>query len=160
MKQLTLSASVICVCLTASLAQAQDTRMVEVDGHQMQVRTSGIGNAGPGTPVVVFEAGGAQNLTTWRSVFEDVADFAAVVAYDRAGRGGSEPDGEPQTSRHVAENLHALLEELGAEPPYVLVGHSFGGLVIRMFTGMYPEDVAGYCQLELILARLAVSARQ
>ena len=147
MKHLTLHASVIGACLIAALAQAQEPRMVEVDGHRMRVRTSGIENAGPGTPVVVFEAGGGQNLTTWRSVFEDVADFAAVVAYDRAGRGGSEPDRERQTPRHVAENLHALLEELGAEPPYVLVGHSFGGLVIRMFTGMYPEDVSGVVTL-------------
>lgn len=143
MKRLALSVLVICVCASTSLAQAQDTRMVDVDGHQMHALTIGLENADSGSPVVVFEAGGGQSLTTWDSVFEDVAEFAAAVAYDRAGLGGSEPDGQLQTPRHVAENLHALLEEVGAEPPYVLVGHSFGGLVIRMFTGMYPEDVAG-----------------
>lgn len=57
--------------------------------------------------------------------------------------GESEWDGELPTPRHVAENLHALLEEVGAEPPYVLVGHSLGGPFIRMFTAVYPEDVGG-----------------
>ena len=138
MKRLALSVFVICVCATPSPAQAQNARMVDVDGHQMRVRTAGIENAGPAAPVVVFEAGGTQGLTTWRSVFQDVAEFAAVVAYDRAGTHGSESDGELPTPRHVAENLHTLLEQVGAEPPYVLVGHSLGGLYIRMFTGMYP----------------------
>ena len=96
-----------------------------------------------GSPVVVFEAGLGVRLATWGSVVSDVADFATVVAYDRAGIGQSESDGQLPTSPHVAENLHALLEQVGAEPPYVLVGHSLGGAHIRMFTGMYPEDVAG-----------------
>ena len=144
MKKLALSISVVCLCLTASLAQAQNVRRVEVDGHQMRVRTSWLENAGgPGAPVVVFEAGAGGGLSNWGSVLEDVTEFAAVVAYDRAGAGGSESDGELPTPRHVAENLHALLEQVGAEPPYVLVGHSLGGPYIRMFTGMYPDDVAG-----------------
>ena len=143
MKRLALSVFVICVCATSSLAQAQDTRMVEVDGHQMHVMTIGLENDQSGSPVVVFEAGLGLRLATWGSVVSDVADFAPVVAYDRAGVGQSEPDGEQPTPRHVAENLHALLEQVGAEPPYVLVGHSLGGLLIRMFVGMYPEDVAG-----------------
>ena len=143
MKQLTPYVSIICVCLTASLVQAQDARMVDVDGHQMHVLTIGLENAESGSPVVVFEAGGGGGLATWGSVVHDVADFAPVVAYDRAGLRESEPDGQLPTPRHVAENLHALLEQVGAEPPYVLVGHSLGGSYIRMFTGIYPEDVAG-----------------
>ena len=127
----------------ASSVQAQDVRTVEVDGHRMRVSTSGIENAEPGAPVVVFEAGGGGGLAAWGFVVQDVANFAAVVAYDRAGMQGSESDGELPTPRHVAENLHALLEQLGAAPPYVLVGHSLGGPYIRMFTGMYPEDVGG-----------------
>ena len=143
MKRLALSVFVICVCATTSLVQAQATPMVDVDGHRMRVRTSRVGSAIPGPPVVVFEAGNGGGLEVWRSVFAGVADFAAVVAYDRAGMRGSESDGELPTPRHVAENLHALLDRLGAEPPYVLVGHSLGGPFIRMFTGMYPEHVGG-----------------
>ena len=123
--------------------QAQGLRNVEVDGRRMRVRTTGIENAEPGAPIVVFEAGAGGGLATWGSVVQDVADFAPVVAYDRAGLFGSESDGELPTPRHVAENLHALLEQVGAEPPYVLVGQSLGGPYIRMFTGMYPDNVAG-----------------
>ena len=143
MKHLTLFASVIGLCLNAALAQAQEPRTVRVDGRRMSVRTSRIGSPIPGPPVVVFEAGAGGGLTSWDPVFDDVADFAAVVAYDRAGIGRSEPDGELPTPRHVAENLHALLDQLGADPPYVLVGHSLGGPYIRMFTAMYPEEVGG-----------------
>ena len=116
--------------------EAQGLRNVEVDGHRMRVRTTGIENAEPGAPIVVFEAGAGGGLATWGSVVEDVANFAPVVAYDRAGLRRSEWDGQLPTPRHVAENLHALLEQVGAQPPYVLVGHSPGGRYIWMFTGM------------------------
>ena len=66
-----------------------------------------------------------------------------MVAYDRAGIGGSEADGHAPTPTHVARKLHALLTSLGVDPPYVLVGHSWGGLLIRMFAAIYPEEVAG-----------------
>jgi len=62
---------------------------------------------------------------------------------DRAGIGGSEADGHAPTPTHVARKLHALLTSLGVDPPYVLVGHSSGGLLIRMFAAIYPEEVAG-----------------
>ena len=147
MKRLALSMALTFVCTvvwtTASLAQSLQRRTVEVGGHDMRVSTAGLEDAEPGAPIVVFEAGGGGGLGNWGSVVEDVADFAPVVAYDRAGTRASQSDGELPTPRHVAENLHALLEELGAEPPYVLVGHSLGGPYIRMFTGMYPDDVGG-----------------
>ena len=138
-----MAAAVGTLFLVPAHGSAQDPQMVEVDGHQMHVLTIGLENAESGSPVVVFEAGFGGGLGTWGSVVHDVADFAPVVAYDRAGLRESEPDGQLPTSPHVAENLHALLEQVGAEPPYVLVGHSLGGAHIRMFTGMYPEDVAG-----------------
>ncbi len=129
--------------LSSCAEQVQRTQMVDVDGLYMHVLTIGLENAEPGSPVVVFEAGAGGGLATWGSVVHDVANFAPVVAYNRAGLRPSEWDGQLPTPRHVAENLHALLEQVGAEPPYVLVGHSLGGPFIRMFTGMYPEDVAG-----------------
>ncbi len=133
--------------LTRMVARPRsNVRSVEVNGHQMRVRTSSLGGAG--APVIVFEAGGGGGLSAWGSVLDDVTDFAAVVAYDRAGTFGSESDGALPTPRHVAENLHALLEQVGAEPPYVLVGHSLGGPYIRMFTGMYPDDVAGLVYID------------
>ena len=136
-------ASAIALELTRREVQGEGVRTVDVDGHPMRVNTVGLQDAEPGAPIVVFEAGAGGGLAAWGSVVEEVASFAPVVAYDRAGMQGSASDGEPPTPRHVAENLHALLEQVGAEPPYVLVGHSLGGPYIRMFTGMYPDDVGG-----------------
>ncbi len=123
--------------------------MVDVDGHQMHVLTIGLENAQSGSPVVVFEAGFMRDgISAWRRIVQDVAEFAPIVAYDRAGIGESEPDGDRPTPEHVAENLHSLLGELGAEPPYVLVGHSLGGPFIRMFTALYADEVVGLVQVD------------
>ena len=128
------------LCLGPGVA-AQDDRTVQVDGRPMRVRTDGPG--GGGRPVVVFESGAGTGLNAWSSVLPEVFAFATVVAYDRAGIGGSEADGQPPTAAHVARKLDALLRTVGVRPPYVLVGHSWGGALIRMFAALYPEKVAG-----------------
>lgn len=132
--------SMLLLCLGAA-AMAQDDRMVAVDGHPMRVRS--IGQAGGGRPVVVFESGAGTGLNAWSSVLPDVAAFATVVAYDRAGIGGSEDDGQAPTAAHVARKLDALLTAIRVRPPYVLVGHSWGGLLIRVFAATYPEKLGG-----------------
>jgi pimeloyl-ACP methyl ester carboxylesterase len=113
--------------------------MIEVEGDSMHVRTAGFEHLEKGQPVVVFQ----RRIDTWDPVFTEVAAFAPVVAYDRRGIGQSEWDGKPQTPERVAEQLQALLGEVEAPPPYVLVGHSWGGWLIRDFAGRYPEEVAG-----------------
>lgn len=133
-----------CVCQIAFPAQMQDRRqMVEVDGHRVHFKTAGLEFSDRGQPAVVFENGLGAPLETWDSVFTDVAAFAPVVAYDRAGTGGSHVDGHSPTPQHVARKLRSLLAKIGVDPPFVLVGHSWGGPLIRMFTGLYPKDVAG-----------------
>jgi pimeloyl-ACP methyl ester carboxylesterase len=117
--------------------------MVEVEGDSMRVRTAGFEHLENGQPVVLFQSGAWTPIDTWDPVFEEVAAFAPVVAYERRGIGQSEWDGKPQTPERVAEQLQALLGEVEAPPPYVLVGHSWGGWLIRDFAGRYPEEVAG-----------------
>ena len=119
------------------------TRMVDVDGHSMRVRHWGLETRSRGTPVVVFEAGSTHSLDAWGGIPTQVAASAAVVAYDRNGLGQSEWDGVSPTPRHVASKLRLLLQRIGAEPPYVLVGHSWGGTLARYFAGYYPSEVAG-----------------
>lgn len=144
MKRLTNSLALAVLVGSAPGAETQEVRMVEVDGRQVRVQTADLEGAARTTPIVVFEAGFMfDGLSAWTSVIGDVAEFAPVVAYDRAGIGESEPDGEAPTARHVAENLHAVLDALNAPPPYVLVGHSLGGAFIRMYAAVYPEEVAG-----------------
>lgn len=143
MTRLSLLATSMLVVWTPG-ASSQEVRMVEVNGRTVRVQTAGLENMARTSPTVVFEAGFMfDGLSAWTSVIGPVAEFAPVVAYDRAGIGGSEPDGEVPTPRHVAENLRALLKALNASPPYVLVGHSLGGPFIRMYTALYPDEVAG-----------------
>jgi pimeloyl-ACP methyl ester carboxylesterase len=72
-----------------------------------------------------------------------VAEQTRVCVYDRAGRGGSEPADSPQDGARVATDLHTLLDRAGEPGPYVLAGHSFGGLYVRTFAAHYPDEVAG-----------------
>ncbi len=98
---------------------------------------------GLGEPTVLFEAGiGATNLN-WRLIQEAVAEFTRTVSYDRGGLGWSGPCRSARTPGNIAMELHEMLEQAGLKPPYILVGHSFGGLVMRRYALLYPEDVAG-----------------
>jgi pimeloyl-ACP methyl ester carboxylesterase len=117
--------------------------MVDVDGHAMRVHIAGLDSRRDGSPVVVFEAGATNSLDVWGSVLPQVAAIGPVVAYDRAGLGRSTWDNEAPTPRHVANKLRRLLEQVGAKPPYVLVGYSWGGILARYFAGYHPGDVSG-----------------
>ena len=116
---------------------------MRVNGTVVRIQILGRPQGTAARPVVVFESGAGTGIQAWSSVVADVARLATVIAYDRAGIGGSDADGQAPTPRHVAERLHALLHQVGLKPPYVLVGHSWGGLLIRMYAAMYPADVAG-----------------
>ena len=98
---------------------------------------------GEGRPTVVLEAGLADALDTWRGLQPDIARFARVCSYDRAGYGYSESGPMPRTSDRIASELHAALLSAGEKPPYLLVGHSFGGFNVRVFNGKYSDQVKG-----------------
>jgi pimeloyl-ACP methyl ester carboxylesterase len=121
-----------------------ETRMVEVDGRPLRVQIGGWHHRESGRPIVVFQNGMGTALEAWRPILSHVAEFAPVVAYDRAGIGQSPPDGQAPTPQHVNATLRRLLEALGAEPPYVLVGFSWGGSLNQHFAGNHPEAVAGF----------------
>ncbi|MGE5252218.1 MAG: alpha/beta fold hydrolase [Bacteroidota bacterium] len=113
-------------------------QMVEVNGTQMRLDCRGSGR-----PTVVLEAGGQSSGTVWVWVQDEVAKFTRVCSYDRAGSGWSNPIQEELSPRKAAEMLHVLLENGGEQPPYLMVGHSLGGIFIRAFTAEYPDDVVG-----------------
>lgn len=97
---------------------------------------------GSGEPTVVFESGIAATNLNWRHLQQSVSQFAATASYDRCGLGWSSASRTPRTPANIAVELHELLTSAGIKPPYVLVGHSFGGLVIRRFALLYPEEVS------------------
>jgi pimeloyl-ACP methyl ester carboxylesterase len=137
---------VLAICLLlgtvpAPLALAARDAVIAVDGQRLHVRI--FGKAGP---TVVFEAGLGNGASTWRKVAPAVSRFARVVLYDRAGLGRSLPLSRPDapiTAAGVAASLRDLLRQAGLVPPFILVGHSAGGLYVQMFARRYPGDVAG-----------------
>jgi pimeloyl-ACP methyl ester carboxylesterase len=80
---------------------------------------------------------------TWAAVQPEVAKFARVCSYDRAGLGWSEPSPSPRTAPNMVDELHSLLAGAGVEPPYVLVGHSLGGGLVRLYAHQHPDQVVG-----------------
>jgi pimeloyl-ACP methyl ester carboxylesterase len=99
--------------------------------------------SGHGSPTVILDSGMGVPAVGWAKVQPEVAKFARVCSYDRAGYGWSEAGPKPRTSLQIAKELRALLDASGEKGPYVVVGHSFGGYNVRVFTGMYPNDVVG-----------------
>jgi len=116
----------------------ENGRLVDVGGYRLKLNCIGVG-----TPTVILEAGFGDLSVEWRTVQSEIAKFARVCSYDRAGYGGSDPGPIPHTSLQIATELNALLRNAGELPPYVLVGHSFGGYNVRVFNGLYPNEVAG-----------------
>jgi pimeloyl-ACP methyl ester carboxylesterase len=128
-----------------AIASARDQKtykpvdqMVDVNGIQMRLDCRG-----RGSPTVILEAGGQSPSFVWVRIQDEVAKFTRVCSYDRAGYGWSDHVDEELSPQHVAEMLHALLEKGGEKPPYLMVGHSFGGVYIRTFTAEYPDEVVG-----------------
>jgi pimeloyl-ACP methyl ester carboxylesterase len=92
---------------------------------------------------VILESGLGDASISWRKVQPEIAKFARVCSYDRAGIGYSDSSPQPRTSKVMAGELHALLKAAGVPPPYVLVGHSMGGYNVRLFASLYRNEVAG-----------------
>ena len=96
---------------------------------------------GSSGPTVLFEAGIAATNLNWFHIQEAVSRFASTASYDRGGLGWSSPCRTARTPANLAAELHQMLEGAGIKPPYILVGHSFGGLVMRRFALNFPEEV-------------------
>jgi pimeloyl-ACP methyl ester carboxylesterase len=112
--------------------------MVAVGDYELHIDC-----VGRGSPTVVLEAALGYMSAGWVHIQDEVAKSTRVCAYDRAGMGWSEPGPAPRDAEQGSSELHALLTNAGVEGPYVVVGHSLGGLYTLMYAARYPEDVAG-----------------
>jgi len=120
-------------------AYASPQRLVDIDhGRRLNIHC-----IGRGTPTVVFDAGLANWSQIWGLVQPVVAKTTRACAYDRAGLGFSDPATRPGSSANIVDDLHRLLNAAHIAPPYVLVGHSYGGMNVRLYADMYLADVAG-----------------
>ena len=122
-------------------ADAAFDKKIDVGGYGLYINCS---QAIKNSPVVVLEAGINQTSESWAKIQPEIAKFARVCVYDRAGLGKSDASSQKsRTSRQIVKDLHILLEKAGVRAPFVLVGHSFGGLNARLFAAGYPKEVVG-----------------
>lgn len=124
--------------------QMEDAR-VDIGGIQLYCKVLGERTDGP---VIVFDSGYGMPTRRWNSIKAEVSSFSQLLIYDRAGLGRSTADSRPHHSLQNVENLRSLLQKKEVKPPYLLVGHSFGGLNVRLYASMYPEEVAGLILLD------------
>ena len=151
---ITLCASSLAVPLRTTIAQGSPDSppypppgmLVDIGGWLLHLNCAG--GARTTQPTVILEAGVGDFSVEWSLVQPDVARFARVCSYDRAGDGWSELGPHPRTFHQIVYELHALLDKAGERPPYVLVGHSYGGWLVRLYQTTYPSEVTGMVLIE------------
>jgi len=111
---------------------------IDVGGYNIYIDCKGTGS-----PTVILESGLEGDVVTWKAVHPEVAKFTRVCRYDRAGLAHSDYGPTPRDAELTAQDLHMLLAKANIAPPYILVGHSFGGLLIRRYAFDFPDDVIG-----------------
>ena len=118
-------------------------QLVDIGGHRLHLNCTGTGS-----PTVVLEPGqgGVSSDLAW--IAPAVARDTTVCVYDRAGRGWSDATDKPQDGAQIAADLHTLLHRAQVPGPYVLAGHSFGGLYVQAFAAQFPNEVAGLVLLD------------
>lgn len=138
------------LALYQAVATADDQRsfpppgqLVDVGGYRMHIYCMG-----EGSPTVILDAMFPGTVSNWGWVQPEIARTTRVCAYDRAGLGWSEPGPEPRTAQQAARELDTLLAAAEVPGPYILVGHSLGGLSARMYASMFPDRVAGMVLVE------------
>ncbi len=118
-------------------------RSVDIGGRSLHLQCTG-----SGSPTVVLESGLGETSTAWTRITDAVSTTSRVCAYDRAGQGWSDSVDAPQDGLALAEDLHTLLDRAGETGPYVLVGHSAGGLYAMTYAAQHPSEVAGMVLLD------------
>ena len=113
-------------------------RMISVDSHRLFLYC--MGNGGPS---VIVESGLGVDWTGWRLVMPKLAGLTQVCVYDRAGYGWSDPGPLPRTALRMTEELHSLLRNAKIDEPYILLAHSFGGYVARLYAAKFGDSLAG-----------------
>jgi pimeloyl-ACP methyl ester carboxylesterase len=147
-----LLATLLVLAASGAIYQAMATRrdarafpppgqMVDVGGYKLHIVCSGPENAG--APTVILDHVGAANVAQWGLVQPAIDQTTRVCAYDRAGFGWSERGPTPRDARQSMAELHTLLAKAGIPAPYILVGHSYGANVVRLYAAAYPAEVAG-----------------
>ena len=132
----------ILTALFANAATGQE-RFITIDGRKVWVKTQDLDIRAEGQPLLVFESGLGTPMDHWNKIEEGVGELAPFLMYDRPGIGKSEADDQLPTIQNVSDHLLRILDYLNQPPPYILIGHSLGGLYVRGFAVYHPEKLAG-----------------
>jgi pimeloyl-ACP methyl ester carboxylesterase len=140
------------LALCLSLASALAAPVIDaIQGRRVESLLAGPPS---GAPVVVFENGARMTLDTWSAVIDGLGRDATVFTHNRPGYGQSEAAEGPRSGEAVVEELRALLAAKGLKPPYVLVGHSLGGLYVQWFARRYPQEVQALVLVDAVYPRI------
>ncbi len=131
-------AAFVAIAVAACGGYSPESRLVDVGGHRLHIQC-----AGEGAPAVMLDAGLANDNHAWEPVEKRVSGFTRVCSYDRAGLGKSDSAAGVPTSQTASDDLHSLLPGAGIAGPVVLVGHSYGGLIVQLYASQHPANVAG-----------------
>jgi pimeloyl-ACP methyl ester carboxylesterase len=146
-----LSGLILCLGLAPAWAAPPVATVESVQGRRVESLVAGPAR---GAPVVVFENGARLTLDTWAAVVDAVSHDATVLTHNRPGYGQSEPADGPRSGEAVVGELRALLAAKGLKPPYVLVGHSLGGLYMQWFARRYPQEVQALVLVDAVYPRI------
>ena len=119
-------------------ARAQTHSLVAVGDHRLDIVRGGAGG-----PAIIFETGLADSLDVWIPMLRTMSEYTTAIAYSRAGFGRSDAGPSDHSVPHAVADLHELLHRLAIAPPYILVARSYGSLIARLYTSLYPTEVAG-----------------
>lgn len=118
-------------------------KMIDIGGYRLHMHVEGVG-----TPTVILDAGAGGIGLSWELIRPTIAKITRVVTYDRAGLGWSDPSPYLRDAATMALELHAMLTNADIKAPYILVGHSLGGVIARQFAAKYPNEVAGLVMVD------------
>jgi len=135
------------------LGQRRDRRLYPPPGKFVNLGTHRLHllEQGHGRPTIILEAGLMSTMLSWSDIQRQLAGSYRVVSYDRAGLGWSDVGPMPRTAERIVEELHSLLDRAAIPPPYLLVGHSFGGLTMPLFGARYPAETAGMVLIDPVV---------
>lgn len=121
-------------------------RMIDLGSHKLHIY-----EAGREGPTILLESGLMSTILSWTELQRELSKSFRVVSYDRAGLGWSEVGPMPRTAERIVDELHLALDKAGIAPPYILVGHSFGGLTMQLFAARYPKEVTGMVLIDAVV---------
>jgi len=154
MPRFALSLSILvltCLCAAPVLAALPVPAVDIIDGRQVESMTIRHPSS---HDVIVFEGGSRNTIEKWGAVPQQMAREASVFVYNRAGYGNSAVATTPRDGRTIVDELRATLRHKGLRPPYVLVGHSLGGLYMQLFARAYPDEVKGMVLVDSLYPRM------